>query len=504
MFSPMKRSSPLWIFALLFFAVVNVSAAADLRLVEAVRSGDGAAIRSLLNQRLDVNAAQLDGTTALHWAAYRDDAETARLLVRAGANVKAANRYGLTPLGAASTNGNPAIIELLVKAGANPNTVLPDGETVLMQAARSGNAGAVKLLLSSGADVNARESFRDQTALMWAAAEGHAEVLQVLLAHGANIHARSKIEFVPAEAQFRQNEEQHGGFTALLFAAREGRIDAVQTLLKAGANINDSLLVTRNREAKPDNGVNVFLLAVANAHYELAARLLEWGVDPNTAPLGWTALHQLSWVRKADDAGHTAPPPEGSGNMSSFEFARTLVKRGANVNARATVRRSPAAGGLNMTQATPFMMAARTKDAAYMRLLAELGADPLLPNVDNTTPLMAAAGIGVNSLDDGETENQLLQAVETAIALGNDINAVDNNGETAMHGAAYKLVPALVQLLADKGARIEIWNRPNKKGETPLQIAMKTKSNKSALDSPRTVAAIREVLTKAGVATPAQ
>jgi ankyrin repeat protein len=191
--------------------------------------------------------------------------------------------------------------------------------------------------------------------------------------------------------------------------------------------------------------------------------------------------------------------------MSSFDFARKLVKHGADINARATTRRSPAGGGiLNMLQATPFLMAARTKDAAYMRLLAELGADPLLPNADNTTPLMAAAGIGMNSLDDGETERQLLDAVSTAIELGNDVNAVDSNGETAMHGAAYKLVPELVHFLAAKGARIEVWNQPNKKGTTPLEIAMKTKSNKSASDSPRTVAAIRELLDRAGISTATQ
>jgi len=469
------------------------------QLVDAARTGDASAIRALLKKRADVNGAQPDGTTALHWAAYREDIETARLLLQAGANVKAENRHGATPLSAAAINGNTDIIGLLLKAGADPNTKLPDGETALMTAARSGSAGAVKLLLEAGANVNAREPSRAQTALMWAAAEGHVEVLKLLLKYGADLYARSDAVYVPAEAQFRQNEEQHGGFTAALFAAREGQIGALQTLLAAGANVNDSLLVLKNKDAKPEPGLNVFLLAVENAHYQLAASLLDSGVDANMAPFGWTALHQLSWVRKADDAGHAAPPPEGSGNMTAFEFARKLVKQGANVNARATTKRSPAGGGsLNMLEATPFLMAARTKDAAYMRLLAELGADPLLPNADNTTPLMAAAGIGMNSLDDGETERQLLEAVSVAIELGNDVNAVDHNGETAMHGAAYKLVPALVKLLAEKGAKVEVWNKPNKKGASPLEIAMKTKSNKSASDSPRTVTAIQELLTKAG------
>jgi ankyrin repeat protein len=475
------------------------AARAEVRLVDAVKMRDRAAVRTFLAQRVDVNAREFDGTTPLHWAVYEDDLEIAELLVRAGADVKATNRYGVTPLSPACVNGNAGIIDMLLKAGADPNTRLPEGETVLMAAARTGKVDAVKLLLGAGADMNARESSREQTALMWAAAEGHVNVIRALLDRGADIHARSEIEYIPAEAQFRQSEEQHGGFTALLFAAREGQMAAVLALLEAGANVNDSLLVTRSKDAKPDAGVNVFLLAVANAHYELAARLLDWGVDPNTAPLGWTALHQLSWVRKADDAGHTAPPPQGSGNMSSVEFARKLVKHGADVNARATSRRSPAgAGGLNMLSATPFLMAARTKDPDYMRLLAELGADPRLPNADNTTALMAAAGIGMNTLDDGETENQLLETIKVAIELGNDVNATDNNGETAMHGAAYKLVPSVVHLLAEKGAVVEVWNRPNKKGTTPLEIALKTKSNRSALDSPRTADAIRELMTRAG------
>lgn len=473
------------------------AAGADLRLVQAVRSGDKAAVRALLNQRIDVSAAELDGTTALHWAVYHDDFDSAQLLVRAGANVKAANRYGVSPLAPAAANGNPAMVGLLLKAGADANTRLPDGETVLMEASRAGSAATVKALLDAGADANAREPFRDQTALMWAAAEGHAEVIRALVERGADVHARSKVEYVPAEAQFRQNEEQHGAFTALLFAAREGRIAAVQALLKAGADVNDRLSTVRNKEAKPEPGVNVFLLAVANAHYELAAWLLDSGVAADTAPLGWTALHQLSWVRKTDDAGHSAPPPEGSGKLNSLEFARALVKHGADVNARATAKRAPGGGaGLNMVQATPFMMAARTKDSEYMRLLVSLGADPMLANADNTTPLMAAAGIGMNLVEDGETEGQMLQAVSTAIELGNDVNAVDNNGDTAMHGVAAKLFPAVVRLLGEKGARPEVWNQPNKKGSSPIDIASKAKPNRSPSDLPETVAAMRRLLGK--------
>lgn len=413
------------------------------------------------SQRPNVNVAEPDGTTALQRAVYQDDIKTVDALIRAGANVKAANRYGATPLWLASINGNAAIMELLLKAGADPNTAPPEGETVLMTAARTGKLDAVKMLLVRGADVNAKEAWRGQTALMWAAAEGHPDVIQALVERGADIHARS-----------------NGGFTALLFAAREGKIGAVRILLEAGAKLDDSLPVRRRGgggdapAGEPENGANAFLLAAGNAHYELAALLLDRGADVNAAPQGWTALHQMSWVRKAGIAGSNNPAPEGSGNMNSLDFVRKLAARGANLNARVT--RKPPAGitSLNMIGGTPFLLAARTADFELMRLLAELGADPLLPNEDNSTPLMVAAGLGTNSPgEDPGTEPEIMEAVKVALDLGNDVNAVDKNGETAMHAAAYKQAPTVAQFLVEKGARIEVWNQPNKGGYTPLRIA---------------------------------
>ena len=154
-----------------------------------------------------------------------------------------------------------------------------------------------------------------------------------------------------------------------------------------------------------------------------------------------------------------------------------------------------------MLETTPFLMAARTKDAAYMRLLAEFGADPLLPNADNTTPLMAAAGIGMNSLDDGETERQLLEAVGVAIELGNDVNAVDHNGETAMHGAAYKQLPSVVKYLGDHGARVDVWNRKNSSGWTPLRIAVGVHRGMNFRFHEPTAAALRDLMVAARVST---
>src|SRR5262249_6351600 len=264
-------------------------------------------------QHVDVNTPEADGTTALHWATRSDDLETVELLIKAGANVKATNRYGMTPLHQACANGSARIVEALLKAGADPNSALPEGETALMTAARTGNADTVKVLLEHGADVNPKEAWRGQTALMWAAAEGNSEVIRLLLARGADMHVRS-----------------NGGFTAFLFAIREGRIGAVRTFLELGADLNESLQVRRRAGAagsanapQLDPGPNAFLLAAENAHYELAALLLEAGANPNAAPQGWTALHQVTWTRKPG-LGDNNPAQPGSGTMSSLEFVRSL------------------------------------------------------------------------------------------------------------------------------------------------------------------------------------
>ena len=469
--------------------------AADARLVDAVKRADAAAVRALLAERVDPNAPQADGSTPLHWAVHRDQVDIAALLIEAGANVTAANRYGVQPLSLACTNGNPALAALLLEAGADPNAALAEGETALMTAARTGAAEVVDLLLAGGADVNAAETWRGQTALMWAAAEGHAAVVAALLAAGADVGAASA-----------------RGFTALLFAARQGEIEVAKLLLDAGARLTDALAVNSQRTAggvemrrASEDGLNAFLLAVGSAHYELAAMLLERGADPNAAPRGWTALHQVSWVRKAGDSGSNNPAPEGSGGMDSLEFVRLLASSGADLDARVTLRPPAGITRLNMIGGTPFLLAARTADAKLMRLLAELGADPLLPNEDDTTPLMVAAGVGTSSPgEDPGSEPEVLEAVQTALDLGADLDAVDANGETAMHGAAYKHVPSVVEFLAERGARIDTWNRENARGWTPLKIAAGVQRGMNIISSPETEAAVRAVMARAGVPPPAQ
>jgi ankyrin repeat protein len=357
-----------------------------------------------------------------------------------------------------------------------------------MTAARAGKLGPVKALLARGATVDSRDTRHGQTALMWAAAEGHAEVAEELIKAGAGVRLRVD-----------------AGFTPLLFAVREGRIGVVKMLLKAGADVNDTVPADVGRRGYggrlPPPGASALLLAVTNGHYELAAHLLDAGANPNAALPGYTVLHAITSVRKPG-VGDNDPAPEGSGSMSSIEFVKTLVAHGADVNARMTRRANLANTRLKELGATPFLLAALTADAELMRTLAALGADPLLPNGDYSSPLMVAAGLATRSPgEDAGTESEVLDAVQAALDLGADPNAVDINGETAMHGAAYKNLPLVVKFLAAKGAKIDVWNRTNKFGWTPLAIAVGYRFG-NFKPSPETEAALREVMIAAGVTPP--
>ena len=482
----MKRSA-IFVIALLLSSA-SVYGAARAPLADAAEKMDRSRIRALLKQRVDVNAPQADGMTALHWATYQDDLELVKLLLRSGANVKAASRYGVTPLSLACTNGNGVMVELLLKAGADPNAPLPGGETPLMTAARTGALASVKALVARGANVESKDDRRGQTALMWAAAEGHADVVQALL---------------DADADFRTRVPS--GFTPLLFAVREGRLDVVRVLLKAGADANETIPTDGRRRGYggrlPPAGTSALLLAVTNGHFELASNLLDAGANPNADLPGYTVLHAMTAVRKPG-IGDNDPPPEGSGNMTSIELVKKLAARGANLNARMTKKPNLNNTRLNELGATPYFLAALTADAEMMRTLAALGANPLLTNADNSTPLMAAAGLATRSPgEDAGTESEVLEAVQTALDLGDDINAVDKNGETAVHAAAYKNLPKVVKFLAAKGAKIDLWNRNDRFGWTPLAIAVGYRFG-NFKPSPETEAAVREVMIAAGVTPP--
>jgi ankyrin repeat protein len=476
-------------------AAVTAAAAERAALADAVERRDDAAVRTLLKSGADVNVTQIDGTTALHWAAYHDDVETTALLVRSRANVNATNRYGVPPLALACTNGNAPVVKLLLDAGADANATVKGGETVLMMAARSGSVDAVKALLMRGGRHDARER-RGQTALMWAAAEGHAAVVRALIEAGADINATLE-----------------SGFTPFFFAVREGHINVVRALLEAGVDVKEPL---RRLEKAPEGstdyassrsarGTSPLLLAVQNGHFELAIALVDAGADPNDLQTGFTPLHTISWVRRPDSSDVSDPaPPAGSGRLTSLQFVREIVKRGATVNLRlpkGTPKVPNTSSRIASEGATPFLLAADRSDIALMKLLLELGADPLLPNFNNTTPLMAAAGLGTTEpLEEAGEESEALEATKMLLDLGADINAADADGDTAMHGAAYGAYPTVVNVLAERGADPQIWKEKNKFGRTPLFIAEGYQGRLPRPDTP-TIEAVTRLMVAAGLST---
>ena len=491
-------------FAILTSLILSATVAfgADLRLIEAVKKSDARTVRSLITQRIDVNLTEVDGSTALHWAAQRENLEIVEALLAAGAKAISANRYNVTPLSLASMNGNGAIIERLLKAGADANSASGEGQTPLMTAALNGRVDAVKVLLAHGARINESEPIRGQTALMWAASEGNTGAVKLLLESGADIKAKSKTSF-----------------TAFLFAVRNGHMEAAKALLDHGANVND---------VAPD-GTSALNIAVVNAYFEFAAMLLDHGADPNLPDPRGSALHTLSWLRRpgADGAAgvgnipHGPPPP--SGNMTALELAKKLLEKGANPNVRinweekkfdkegGTMRNPPliqlGRHYLTYVGATPFYIAAHNGDAPYMRLLAQYGADPKTPNAIGVTPLITAAGLDYWEGEapgpfTGCTEAERIEAIKLAIELGNDINAhadfgdytmegdpgylllyyphnMDQligkvlgdprwSGSTALHGAVVSGQPGIVKFLIERGAKVDA---KTKLGWTPLDMA---------------------------------
>jgi uncharacterized protein len=424
--------------------------AEDLRLVDAVKNRDRTAVRSLMEQHVNVNAAQPDGTTALAWAANRDDLETAGLLISAGAKVNAANEYGVTPLSLACTNRSAAMVERLLQAGADPNAALWTGETPLMVCARTGNVETVKLLLSHGADPNAKETQQGQTALMRAVAEKHSEVVRALIDRGADVRARSK-----------------GGFTALLFASQQGEVASVKMLLAVGADVN---------ERTPKNGT-ALVVAAASGREQFAIFLLEHGADPNAADAyGVTALHYAipRGIAGIDSVSvvfrpSSEPPP---GNMP--ELVKALLAHGANPNVQIAKNfppysRSPYALQTSLVGVTPFLLAAAAADVDLMRALLDGGADPHIKSRDGSTALMMAAGVGrIDDRENPQDDANAREAAKLALMLGDDINAANQRGRTALHGAAGIGANGLIQFLFERGANL---NAKDRRGYTPLAIA---------------------------------
>jgi len=434
-------------------AMMTMGAAREASIVSATKAGDVAAVRSLLEQPGAALATEVDGTTALHWAAERDDLVVADLLITGGADVNAVNRYGVMPLSPACVNGSAPMVELLLKAGADANAMLPGGETALMTASRTGAVDAIKVLLAHNAEVNARENRRGQTALMWAASQGNAGAIRTLVEAGAEVQARatgpvadSRTGYKPPPRRYGRNRVRPDAVTPFLFAVRQGHMDAVRALLDLGANVNDDLV----------DKTSALVVAVANAHWELAAYLLDRGADPNAAGQGWAALHQLARTRRGLDINRF-PWPVRTGTISGLDLAKALVAAGADVNAKMTRKINDDVRNNFGPGATPFAMAAKADDHELLRVLLALGADPHIRNVNETTPLMAA--VGVEMFNPGEDTHSDEDAIETAkllLSLGEPINAKNKYGESALLGATARGPIALVQLLLDHDASFDV------------------------------------------------
>jgi uncharacterized protein len=455
--------------------ITAFAAAGDVPLVRAAKHKDAAAVRALLQQRADVNAAEGDGGTALHWAAYHDEVELVELLLRAGAKVTVVNDLSITPVALASANGNATMVERLLGAGADANVASETGVTPLMRAARTGSAATVRVLLARNANVNAREQERQQTALMWAAAQRHPDVVDVLIAHGADVQARSRVRPVTvmldsgagARRVKTSREDAHpinaGGVTALLFAAISGDAASTRLLLKAGANASDSAA----------DGNSALTLAAFSGHGDVAAVLLAGGADPNAAGAGYGPLHVAAL-------------------RGDLRTVQALLGRGADVNAQVTqgspVRRFGSQWALPRTLigATPLFIAASYLEVEVSRALLAAGASPTLALPNGTTPLLAASGVPVArevrpsdvvraGISDSDTpvvpraEADVVTIAQLLLDKGVDVNEANMAGETALHAAALSGSTSLIQLLADRGAQLEA---KNKAGQTPLAITL--------------------------------
>jgi ankyrin repeat protein len=483
---------------------MSALAAGNSPVADAAMRGDKTAITNLLKSKADVNAPQPDGATAIQWAAYKNDLALADTLIAAGANVKAVNRDGATALQLASVNGSAPMIETLVKAGADPNERSPRGETPLMFASRNGNADAIKALLDHKADINAKENGRGTTALMWAVEQRHVEAVKLLVERGANVATITNpdnkggtaylapsvqqraaqdrnfgqrntraaaatpgnpedlaaADTAAAEAAFGRNQQNTngGGLTPLVFAAREDCLECAKIIVAARADVNQT---TRY-------GWTSLLTAVQNRHYQLAKFLLERGANPNIRNHGgWSPLYLAVDNRNIE----TGDYPVRAADMDQLAFIKLLLDRGADVNARICgVESTPTDCKGDSTEtrtiftmqwlyeagATPFLRAAQSADLPLMKLFLEHGADPKIATSNGDTALMVSAGIGwVEGVTFEWSETDNLEAVKMCLDLGIDPNLANKDGRTALHGAAHKGRNDVVQLLVDRGAKLD-------------------------------------------------
>jgi len=479
---------------------LGLPAAAESVIADASMAGDRAKVEALIGAKADVNATQADGATAIQWAVYRDDSGLADVLIQAGANVNLANREGATPLYLASLHGSAPMIDRLLKAGADVNQLGPEGETPLMLAARTGNLAAIRVLLDHHADVNAKDKLRGTTALMWATEQLHSDAVKLLVEHGASLGAQTAIDTRNSRNNLANTVKQRlhssfgvlgkrgpgndgtpprkvpnsedevaaffrrpvpkdgGGLTALVYAARENCMECAKILVEAGADVNQQTFY----------GWTPLLVATQNRHYQLGAYLLDHGANPNTPNKGgWNPLYLATDNRNIEGGDY----PVREADMDHLEFIKLLIAKGADVNQRVCGAKSTAeecTGDSTETRtnftmqwlfedgATPFLRAAQSGDVALMKLLLAHGANPKIFTAHDVTPLAVAAGIGwVEGVTFEWSPEQSVEAVKMCLDLGIDPNVADDEGRTALHGAAHKGRVEVIQLLADHGAKLD-------------------------------------------------
>jgi ankyrin repeat protein len=443
-------------------------------LVDAVRTGDRATALALIQQKVNVNTPESDGTTALHWAVTKNDLDLVERLIKAGANANAENDYGSTPMSEAALNGNVAIMDRLLKAGANVESPNADGQTALMVVARTSNVDAARLLLSHGANVNAVEQWKEQTALIWAAAENQPAMVKVLVDAGADVNARSKVHNwerqVTAEA--RAIARPSGGLTPLLYAARQGCLDCVKVLAEAGADLD---------LGDPDN-VSPLLMATLNGRWDIAKHLINKGANVNK--WDWWGQSPLYAAVDMNTLPHGGRPDRPSlDDTSSLDIIKLLLDKGANPNLQLkllppyrNLGADRGVDGMLTIGTTPLLRAAKAMDAPVIELLLKHGANPKLTNTRGTVPLSAAAGVGSVDADTrgwyttDDVQQRAIASLELLLKAGGDVNTVDpQRSWTLLHGAAFWGWNDVVKYLVEKGARLDV---KDNRGFTPMDAAL--------------------------------
>ena len=469
----LRRSGRSFAFFVAICAVTLVTAAGgSTPLIDAVKAGDREAIRALLKNRTDVNVPEADGTTALHWAVHADDVESVQALLRAGAKANLANRNGITPLSLAALNGTRIVVEALIEAGADVNALLPQGQTASDDGGTRGSRrrGQRAAVAGRGCERARTGSWRDRAHL--GRGEDHPDVIKALVERGADVNGRSKPLTFPRE-EFGDGKSARltvlpkGNWVPLMYAARQNATAALKALAESGANLNAT---------DPDN-MTALNLAIINAHYDAAAVLLDLGADPNIGDVtGMAPLYAAVDMNTFPDTPGR-PTPKPSGTLDAVGMVKALLEHRANanaiLNAPILVRVHDRGDGTLGAGATPLMRAAKKGDVEMMRLLLAHGADPKARTKAGTEALMFASGIGgagrFTAYEDKQaTEADFIDAAALCLDRGADINAVSENGQTALHLAVTVRSESFIRFLVERGARVDV---QDKQGRTPIDVA---------------------------------